>query len=272
MKKRFCRILCMALALCLPAALACPAFAADIALNQENNWTGLEGRLIMPGDTVSTVVFKDVSEVDHRITVTFKGASLSMEGSFCLDPNYLKAGHSLEDLSGFTPSAPQTVDVIALSEGDIPQLSGVGAVEAVWTTSYTNTTDFPVMIKAFTSGNTTEHYYGVTGGEKIYVYSVENNRPEFTPFEPYYSLSYEDMGLSGEELSALPDRYYIDSAQRTITLPVLQREGRVLRRAGRGRDQPGRRNDHLHLRLGVDIRDDAGRLVFPGGSHRQPAL
>ena len=227
------RIISTLLALCLCAALACPAFAADHELNKDNNWN-IDGQLIMPGDTITTVVYKEVSEVKAaettiRTDVTFDGASLSMANSFSSDNDfYLKDGHTLQDLSGFTPSTPESVDVIGLAADGIDALAGVGPVQASWTKRFTNNTGFPVVIHGF-NGDTTQHYHAEINGMDIYVFSYENNRPNFTAYEPSYSLEYRDMDMAEEELAKLPDRYYISNEELTLTLPTLQKDGYVFR-------------------------------------------
>ena len=210
------------------AALSGTVFAADHELNKDNDWN-IDGQLIMPGDTITTVVYKDVSKNDSRLDIWFYSASMSMKESFCIDATHLKEGHSLESLLDFAPAATREADLAVLAEDDVPELPQMGSIPAVWTTSYTNTSDFPIVIQSFTSSETTEHYSAlmVMEGIRLYVYSTEIIRPQFVAYEPYYSLIYSEEDMTAEEIAQAPDRYVLSNEKQTLTLPVLQRPGKV---------------------------------------------
>lgn len=86
---------------------------------------------------------------------------------------------------------------------------------------YINQTDTPIVVEQIRTSSM--NLEGKVKDGDIEVQALSQTRSDCTIrfYEPYYTLSYQDL-LEGEE-EGLPDRYYVQNEKQTIKLPVLAR-------------------------------------------------
>ena len=215
------RILSVLLTLCLTMALM-PAETVQAAgtahiMNESNNWD-IHTELIEPGDSFQTVEKLNESTrtnpgMQDTEIIIHENAELRLAG--------LRA-----DTSSLIRNEADTDRITASSTGEVSLVSndenpGTKSV----TTGYTNNTDLPFTISWAGSGSESCGEVWLIGGqgqkiqtltEASYTYK---DAPFITFYEPYYTISYDNM--TDEEQEGLPDRYTITNAAQQIVLPKL---------------------------------------------------
>lgn len=99
--------------------------------------------------------------------------------------------------------------------------------ETMVTVGYVNNTSTPIVLQQVRTTSTKSEgvLYGGEYGKTPIVEAASTHKSDCTIkfFEPYYTISYEDL-LEGED-EGLSDRYYIQRESQTLVLPNLVRPG-----------------------------------------------
>ncbi|MGN0453206.1 MAG: leucine-rich repeat protein, partial [Ruminococcus sp.] len=155
-----------------------------------------------------------------RNTADVSGIEPSIKNTY----NVLKMAYDRGELSAALEQMPEDPELrAALYEALQEALSK----ETTVTVGYVNNTNMPIVLQQVrtTSSKSEEILYGGENGETPIVEagSTHNSDCTIKLFEPYYTISYDDL-LEGEE-EGLPDRYYIQREKQELVLPNLVRPG-----------------------------------------------
>ena len=240
------RIISTLLALCLCAALACPAFAADHEMNEDNNWN-ISGELIMPGESfyavqevVNTFNPNGGDQGRDREDVIFNHVSLDLTYS-SFSSEYLRDKSTEISPSGLSAYGTAEKDLLTMygtfaGLENVQIQEGLTSFQTTFTaiSGYKNNTGLPIRVVSYNKSG------GISGGglvsrtddKDVYIYWHGDDGFGFDVYEEYYTLSYGEEFtelLTADQIAALPDRYryYISNEENTLTLPILQKPGAV---------------------------------------------
>ncbi|MGN0490192.1 leucine-rich repeat protein [Ruminococcus sp.] len=222
------------------------AAGTDHTLSASNNYD-ISKELIMPGE-----VFRIEPQYDDFHTVGYYGqdvtntwlynASLELGDVSIISKlvrntadvsgiegindtyNVIKMAYERGDLIGALEQMPEDPE---LREELEQALQEALSKETPVTVGYVNNTSTPIVLQQVRTTSTKSEgvLYGGEYGKTPIVEAASTHKRDCTIkfFEPYYTISYEDL-LEGED-EGLPDRYYIQRESQTLVLPNLVRPG-----------------------------------------------